>query len=698
MASLKDSFTTVTSEVTQNWQNFDYRGQTFTTTSAYTCTSIKLKIGSVEAKSGDVELYAVDGSSLPTGSILASVPYNAVDFGNPGALFDFVWTTPVALSNATEYAVVVKIDTRSTGQFIYGEGTDQYANGLNVSSDDAGSTWTSAASDSYFEVYGETSADFIPSDKKYTQNLVTFSASKVFYGTKPSDMAELTAASGVIDTSKPLQATAGLGKVFVANGSTKYVVDFVNTRLSAGAQITTNIPVHGDLLTQAGASAATMVVDYIFWTGSIHYVYGYTSAGTFETGTAVIDASSNTIITAANMDAVDEATTTPHWYSWTPYNDDSTTYGSLPTKAEISCFWRARTVLSGDPAHPEQWYMPRQANPWDWKFVASDDQSAIAGQDGRAGLVGDVIVALIPLNDDLLLVGATHSIHLFEGDPAEGGSIAEMSVITGMYGPRSWCVDSDGRVYFMGSQGISVITDIQSRTIVPLSTLALPDLLQDESLDPDTKRVVLSYDRENQGIWVFITTLTTGANSNYFYSLKLNGFYPQSFPVSNGVYSSLFYDSEDSSIRQLVFGSFDGYTRFVDRAAKDDDIGGSDTAISSFVTIPMVVSGGQEPQDVIKLRALRFEMAGGASGGANTDFDAFTYEVYAADDPETAIEDILDSATPNVTGSVSAGGLSDRKRARARGRSLMLHIKNSTATETWSINKIMAELREEGRE
>ena len=201
------------------------------------------------------------------------------------------------------------------------------------------------------------------------------------------------------------------------NGANLKVVDFVNTKLTSEIEITVNIPSHGDILTQDSTNAQ-MLVDYIYYDSSTsdHYVYGYTFSGTFNTSNDVKDADANVIITSGNLSAVNEATTMPHWYDWTPYNNDTSTYGSLPDKAYLGTLYRGRPVLAGDPAHPYQWYMARQNNPWDWAYVANDAQSPVAGGNADAGETGDIIRALISYKDDYLIFGCASSVWYLSGD------------------------------------------------------------------------------------------------------------------------------------------------------------------------------------------------------------------------------------------------------------------------------------------
>jgi len=174
-------------------------------------------------------------------------------------------------------------------------------------------------------------------------------------------MVELDTSSGAIDTSDQLNMFEAFQKVFIVNGSNLKVADFVNTKIVDGSSFT-NTPSKGDLVYQNGTSPAVMVVDYVSTTGD-DAMYGYVVSGTFQVTTAITTAVSgggDVIFPSPAAPVVK-----PHWYDWTVHNNDTTTYGTMPDKAYLGCQYRGRAVLSGNPEYPYQWYMSRQANPFD---------------------------------------------------------------------------------------------------------------------------------------------------------------------------------------------------------------------------------------------------------------------------------------------------------------------------------------------
>ena len=524
------------------------------------------------------------------------------------------------------------------------------------------------------------------------KRLVAAGNNEVFYediNVAAGTMVELAAANGDIDTSDNLNMFEAYQKVFIINGTKLKVADFVNTKLTITAL--TTAPTRGSIVTQA-TSNATMVVDSVNTAKT--EIYGYTTSGTFVT-TGGYDLSGGGLLPTTRVpSAVAEASTTPHWYDYVVYPDSAS--GSLPDQAYLGCLYRGRIVLSGNPDAPHQWYMSRQADPFDYLYAINDAQSPVAGGNADAGEVGDIVRALIPYKDDYLVFGCATTLWVLRGDPASGGSLDELDLTVGMYGANSWCFDGDGILYFWGTGGVYRInrnfTDVKN-----LTQTSLPELIGDEAADPTTHRILMAYDRERYGLIINVTKLSDGSNSNYFFSLNtlVPGFFPESYPNTCGAYSSFYYDSNNTSNRGLLLGCKDGYIRVAVNTAKNDDVGASDTAISSNILYPIIKLGEDDEEG--RLTSLTIELAGGASGGSHTDMDAVSYELHVADDAETLIEDIKDGATAAISGTLTGTGRKARIRQKLTGAYLGIKLFNTTASQTFVINKINGEMVQAGR-
>jgi len=133
--------------------------QTFVTSSAYIIESVELYL----YRDGDpgtvtVSLYAADGAHKPTGAALATMTMTGTDLPNGSgavAWYNFVFDTPYALSNATEYVIVVHctgVNSSNDVNWRY-KITGAYANGTFAYSTDSGGSWAITVSDATFRTY-----------------------------------------------------------------------------------------------------------------------------------------------------------------------------------------------------------------------------------------------------------------------------------------------------------------------------------------------------------------------------------------------------------------------------------------------------------------------------------------------------------------------------------------------------------------
>jgi len=528
------------------------------------------------------------------------------------------------------------------------------------------------------------------------------------------EMVELTAANGDIDTTDQLNVFEAFQKAIVVNGSNLKIADFNNVKLTITALTDDRCPAKGDILTQdqGDGKYAYMVVDYVNTARTNIYGYAYYAGGATAFLTTK-DISSNDAtgsmdpnpIPNANISAV---TAPPHWYDYSAYPDvtiDSTvtSYGSLPNKAYLGCLYNGRVVLSGDPEHPFQWYMSRQANMFDFAYVANDPGTPVYGGASDLGELGDVIRCLAPYKDEYLILGCSNSIWVLFGDPAAGGVIRELSLTTGIFGAKSFCWDNNNNFYFLGNNGLY-------RTTVPgtpvcISQLKLPRLIKDEAASPLTHRVILTYDAERHGILVTITLLSDGSNSNYWYDLNaldeqgIGGFFPEVYPDDCGVFSALYYDSNTAAHRSLILGCADGYIRKFDDTVKSDVVGQDSNAINSYVCLgPIAMS--RRPRSEGLLAGVDLTVAGGGSDETyQKNSDDVDFKIYTAKTSEQVLERLAANTNPNFAGTFTGPGnfRGSTRRQTARDVYLGIRLQNTTVDESWGFEDLIIHLKDSGR-
>jgi hypothetical protein len=516
-----------------------------------------------------------------------------------------------------------------------------------------------------------------PYDKSSTKYLVVAGGDTVYYGKSATSFVD----SGIttILTGQQLDMASAYQKTFIANASTLHVLDFGTVKIPTADVGSSALPVKTTQL-EGGTSGAKMVVDFIT-TNSAADVYGYVvGTAAFTSGETVTGTDATLSISFVLSSAQN---TGPHDYVWTTHAN-LTTYGALPDRATLAARYRGRIILSGNSDEPYNWYATKVADPFNMLYTSTDPLSAIAGNDGDAGEIGDAVIAMIPKGDDFLVFGCSNSMHLMTGDPMQGGSIDELSNTVGIYGPRAWCKDNDDNTYFYGNGGLYKMAGGRGRP-QNLSVNILPNLATDLNAVASVDRVVLSYDNVRHGIILSRTSTSSGNNTNYFVDLTTMGMFPEAYPTNASVFCSQFWPQSDDSI--LILGCGDGYLRYYDGDAEDDDNGDDgDALITSYV-------GWVEPliQDDIregKLTELIVETAGGASSGAFTDTDSIQFKIFTGESAELVMEDLIDGATAFISTSFSGPGRQGKLRDHVRGRYIGFEFRNNTSNETWAINKV----------
>ena len=83
-------------------------------------------------------------------------------------------------------------------------------------------------------------------------------------------------------------------------------------------------------------------------------------------------------------------------------------------------------------------------------------------------------------------------------------------------------------------------------------------------------------------------TQPTTASEHYFWDERTDSFWKDQYPAAQGPSTTLLYNTDDPARRAVLIGGYDGYVRFFDPNALDDD----GTAISSRIRFTPITPGG----------------------------------------------------------------------------------------------------------
>jgi hypothetical protein len=187
------------------------------------------------------------------------------------------------------------------------------------------------------------------------------------------------------------------------------------------------------------------------------------------------------------------------------------TAGTVPTGNRCIARYRGRIVLAGAD---NTIYGSRVNDPTDWDTGADvDDQNrpwVIGAED--AFCIGEPATALIPTNDQCMLIGTYNSLWIMRNDPTSGGSLNQLDAKIGPVQHGAWCYAPGGAVVFLSRDGLYMTYGgCADHRVEQLSRPRLPEAL----LNIGSNKIVnLAFDLFANGVHIFVSPVieayTTG--------------------------------------------------------------------------------------------------------------------------------------------------------------------------------------------
>lgn len=335
----------------------------------------------------------------------------------------------------------------------------------------------------------------------------------------------------------------------------------------------------------------------------------------------------------------------------------------IPPNGTLICQFNGRIVLAGFKNDPQNYAMSAVDDARDWEFAPDtlSDTMAVAGNNTQgAGLVGDIITALMPWRDDVMFFGCANSIYRMSGDPAAGGRIDLVSTITGVVWGRGFCLSPEGVMYFVGSRGGIYKLD-PSGGGVPQRITALVVDERFATLNMDDNLFRLEWDDRAIGVRIFITPKDGSGTTHYFYDLRNDAWWPETYATAaHNPMTIHLLDGYASGDRVMLLGCQDSYIRMVDVDATTDD----GDPIESEVWL-----GPINNQTLMEMQAT-----------FSNDTGNVNWSIHTASELETALE-----ANSVGTGRFAAG----RNRSQWPRRHINAGYLRLASSEPWALEKLV---------
>lgn len=251
------------------------------------------------------------------------------------------------------------------------------------------------------------------------------------------------------------------------------------------------------------------------------------------------------------------------------------------SRCSLIAVWGGRIVLSGLATDPNNIFMSAVGDPFDWDYAPAVQtvQQAVAGNiTSGYGKNSDIVTALIPYTDDVLIIGGSHSIRKFLGNPAEGGINVSVTDITGIAFGAAWCQSPEGVIYFFGSRGGVYKMDPGNGIPSRLTATTIDERLADIDLDNST--VSLVWDDRAIAVRIYITPNDGSKTTHYVWDVRNEAWWPFSYANNDhNPFAIHLLSGGSAEERKVMEYGQDGYIRVADVDARSDD----GEAISSYV-------------------------------------------------------------------------------------------------------------------
>lgn len=356
--------------------------------------------------------------------------------------------------------------------------------------------------------------------------------------------------------------------------------------------------------------------------------------------------------------------------SWT----DTAGVSPLET-CRIIGVWRGRFFVANYDSNPTYWALSKivrasnDATATDlWTTGGTDATRAFAGTASDSpGRPATAITAFAELDNGRAFMGCAGECFIFDGDPGYGGRLLKVSDSTGCLGPRAFCFDESGNLYFMGPSGLFMI---EKGGFAPINVSGnqIPRVLN--NVDTSTTQVQLAYDALRRTLMVFLTPrdgVTVGTHVAYETARKAP--WKDVLPVRFGPTAVCQIGGEAPNDRRYLIGGQDGKLRrpILDVRSDDGD------AVDCWIRYPTVeIQNGTRRLMVMRLEGVGYTGTGPAE-----------WQIRTADSAAQLQAQTVDS-DPAVSGTwfSEQSGFQTPQNIRQAGGAAQLVVRQVSSTDT----------------
>jgi hypothetical protein len=240
-------------------------------------------------------------------------------------------------------------------------------------------------------------------------------------------------------------------------------------------------------------------------------------------------------------------------------------------RAQLLVRFGARLALASIESSPNNWFLSAISDPEDWNPSSGGAEDALAADSSiKFGLVGEPIVALVPIAESGLLIAGRHTMTYLSADPVftETARMIELSRSVGIVSSRAWCASDAQTIYVMSQDGLYRVQPNEQLVTQSgrITGGRLDTFFQQQKFD--ALNCVLGYDAEGQNVHCLMSRLDLPASSvHLMYSQATDAFWPYKtgWPPFHAPTCCGDFPFGDARAPILAFGSSEGFVGWFDR-------------------------------------------------------------------------------------------------------------------------------------
>lgn len=311
--------------------------------------------------------------------------------------------------------------------------------------------------------------------------------------------------------------------------------------------------------------------------------------------------------------------------------------GRIPERCLLGASWLQCAVLARPADSPTEIFGSRSGDPFDFDFSPAIRSSKQAWRlQNRAGPQADPVTALIVARDDLLIVTGERSISRLSGHPELGGRLDNISNQVGVLFDAH-TRDPEGNIYVAtNAMEIAILTE--SGGLRSLSGDRMREPLQ--AIDSTKYRLRLAWSARRDMLFVLQVPWASAdlgtARTGWVWNRATDGWFEIDFADATLQPTvGLSCRGDTQAMREVLFGSEDGWLRFLDPSiAYDEKSDGTQIRINARVKLQPVVLNGMDQASINSVRVVLADTDDStehAQGGADL-------ELYVTESPDVARE------------------------------------------------------------